>query len=322
MKAVIYNNYGSSEQLKFTEVNKPKPKEDEVLIKVHATAINAADMSLLSGKPFMIRMIAGLTKPKNKILGADIAGEVVEIGNSCSRLKVGDLVFGDLSGEGFGGFAEYVCSTENAVTLKPKDISFVEAAATPMPAVTALQALKNKGNIKAKENILIYGASGGVGTYAVQVAKALDAQVTAVCSKRNVDNALKFGADKVLDYRVDDFTKDEEQYDLIVGANGYNKLKDYKKCLTEKGTYVMTGGDSKQLFECMLFGSLYSKKGGRTLTNLMASPNLEDLEFISTLLKEKKLIANVDKVFSFANVIEAFKYCEDKKNVGKIVITM
>jgi NADPH:quinone reductase-like Zn-dependent oxidoreductase len=230
MKAVVYHNYGAPDVLRLEEVEKPIPRDDEVLIKVHAASVNAADWRLLRADPFLVRLMAGgLMKPKHTILGSDVAGRVEAVGTNVRDLRPGDEVFGDIFACGLGGFAEYVCAREDALVLKPARMTFEDAAAVPMAAVTALQGLRDKGQIQPGQKVLINGASGGVGTFAVQIAKSFEAEVTAVCSTRNLDMARSIGADQVIDYTREDFTRNGQRYDLIVAANGYHSISDYKR---------------------------------------------------------------------------------------------
>src|SRR5512147_488979 len=224
MKAIVYTEYGSPDVLELKEVAKPAPKDDDILVKVYAVSANAADLHLLRADPFLIRLSSGLLKPKNTILGSDIAGRVEAVGSNAKQFKPGDEVFGDISGCGWGGFAEYACISETALALKPANLSFEEAAAVPMAAVTALQGIRYAGGIRPGQKVLIHGASGGVGSFAVQLAKAFGAEVTAVCSTRNVEQARKLGADHVIDYTRENFTQSGQQYDLIFAANGYHPL--------------------------------------------------------------------------------------------------
>ena len=269
MKAIVVHKYGSPDVLQLKEVAKPTPKDDEVLVKVHAASVNAADLHFLRGKPFLMRLMGyGLLKPKNTILGADIAGRVEAVGSNVKQFQPGDEVFGDLSGSGWGGFAEYVCASEDALVLKPANMTFEQAAAVPIAAVTALQGLRDKGHIQPGQKVLINGASGGVGTFAVQIAKSFGAEVTAVCSTRNVDMVRSIGADHVIDYTQEDFTKNGQRYDLIIAANGYHSISDYKRALSPKGTYVMTGGSATQMFQAMLLGPWISRTGSKKMGNL------------------------------------------------------
>src|SRR6266581_384801 len=258
MRAIGYHTYGSPDVLKLEEVQKPVPQDDEVLVKVHAASVNAAELHLLRADPFLMRLMGyGLLKPKHTILGAAMAGRVEAVGRNVTQFQPGDEIFGDLTKCGFGAFAEYVCASEDALALKPANVTFEEAAAVPLAAVTALQGLRAKGQIKPGQKVLIYGAGGGVGTFAVQIAKSFGAEVTAVCSTRNVDMVRSIGADHVIDYTQEDFTQNGQRYDLILAANGYHPLSDYKRALSPQGMYVMTGGSMAQLFQAMLLGPCY-----------------------------------------------------------------
>ncbi len=226
MKAIVYTKYGSPDVLQLKDIEKPVPNDDEVLVKIRAASVNAYDWHFLTADIFLICLMGGgLLKPKNTRLGADIAGQVDAVGKNVKQFQPGDEVFGMVA----GGFAEYTCASENALALKPVNQSFDEAAAVPMAAVTALQGLRDEGQIQAGQKVLINGASGGVGTFAVQIAKSYDAEVTAVCSTGNLEQARSIGADHVIDYTKEDFTKKNQQYDLIFAANGYHSLSAYKR---------------------------------------------------------------------------------------------
>lgn len=262
MKAIVYTEYGPPEVLQLKEIEQPTPKDNEVSVKVHAASVNSYDWRLLNADPFLIRLMGGgLLKPKNKILGADMAGRVEAVGRNVKHFQPGDDVFGDLARCGCGGFAEYVCARENALVSKPASVTFEEAAALPMAAVTALQGLRDKGQIQPGQRVLINGASGGVGTFAVQIAKSFGAEVTAVCSTRNLDMARSIGADRVIDYTQEDFTMNGQHYDLILAANGYHPILDYKRALSPKGIYVMSGGSMTQMFQAILLGPWISMTG-------------------------------------------------------------
>jgi NADPH:quinone reductase-like Zn-dependent oxidoreductase len=270
MKAIVCTKYGPPEVLQLKEVEKPAPKDNEVLVKVHEASVNAADWLLLRGKPFLVRLMAGgLLKPKHQILGADVAGRVEAVGRNVKQSQPGDEVFGDIFRCGLGGFAEYVCALENALVLKPANTTFEEAAAVPMAALTALQGLRNKGQIGVGQKVLINGASGGVGTFAVQIAKSFGAEVTGVCSTRNVDLVRSLGADQVIDYTQEGFTQNGQRYDLILAANGYHPISAYKRALRPKGRYVMSGGSMAQLFQAMLLGTVISMTGSNKIGNLL-----------------------------------------------------
>jgi NADPH:quinone reductase-like Zn-dependent oxidoreductase len=322
MKAIVYTKYGSPDVLELKEVAKPTPKDDEVLIKVHAASVNAADLHLLRADPFLIRLMSGLLKPKNTILGADIAGRVEAIGSNVKQFKPGDEVFGDMSECGRAGFAEYVCARENALVLKPANISFEQAAAVPMAAVTALQGLRSKGQIQPGQKVLVNGASGGVGTFAVQIAKSFGTDVTAVCSTGNVDMVRSLGADRVIDYTKEDFTHNGHRFDLILAANGYHSISDYQRALNPKGIYVTTGGSMAQMSQAMLQGPWISMTGSKKMSNMLARPNQKDLAFVKELLEAGKVVPVIDRCYSLSEVPEALRYLEEGHARGKVVITV
>ena len=324
MKAIVYTQYGSPDMLQLKEVEKPTPRDNEVLLKVYATSVNAGDLHVLRADPFLIRLMGyGLLKPKNKILGAAIAGRIEAIGGNVKQFQLGDDVFGDLSESGKrGGFAEYVCASADALVLKPSRLSFEEAAAVPVAAVTALQGLRDKGHIQAGQKVLINGASGGVGTFAVQIAKSFGAEVTAVCSTSNVDAARSMGADHVIDYTKEDFTQNGQHYDLIVAANGNRSISEYKRALRPNGTYVVTGGSKKQTYQAMLLGPWISMTGTKKMGNLMAKPNTKDLGFVKELLEAGKVIPVIDRRYPLSETAEALRYLEAGRARGKVVITV
>jgi len=322
MKAIVYTQYGSPDVLQLKEVEKPTPKADEVLIKVYAASLNAADWHYLRGAPFLFRLSTGLLKPKNMFLGADVAGRIEAVGRNITQFHLGDDVFGDLSESGRGTFAEYVCASENALALKPANLSFEEAAAVPMAAVVALQGLRDKGHIQPGQKVLINGASGGIGPFAVQIAKSFGAEVTAVCSTRNLDMARLIGADHVIDYTQEDFTQNGQCYDLILAANGYHSISDYKRALAPKGTYVMTGGATAQMFQAMLLGPWLSRNGSQKMGNLAAKPNRADLALMKELLETSKVTPVIDRCYPLSEVAEAFRYFEEGHAKGKVVITI
>jgi NADPH:quinone reductase-like Zn-dependent oxidoreductase len=307
--------------LQLREVEKPEPKDNEVLVKVHAASVNAADWYLLTGKPFVVRFEAGIAKPKNTILGADVAGQVEAVGKHVTQFHQGDEVFGDISACGWGGFAEYVAVPEDALALKPANLSFEEAAAVPMAGVTALQGLRDQGQIRARQKVLIHGASGGVGTFAVQIAKAFETEVTAVCSASKVGMARSIGADRVIEYNKEDFVKNGKRYDLIIGANGYRSLTDYKRTLSPNGIYVCTGGSMKQIFESILLGGLMTRNGNKKILNLLSKPNKKDLVFLKQLIEAGKVKPAIDRTFALGEVPEALRYFGTRRAQGKIVIT-
>lgn len=322
MKAIVYTKYGPPDVLELKEVEKPAPKEDEVLVKVHVASVNAADWRLLRADPFLARLHSGLLKPKYKILGSDIAGRVEAVGRNVKQFQPGDEVFGDIFECGLGGFAEYVCASEDALVLKPSNISFEEAAAVPLAAVTALHGLRDKGHIQPGQKVLINGASGGVGTFAVQIAKSFGAEVTAVCSTRNFYLASSLGADHVIDYTKEDFTKNGQRYDLILAANGYHSILDYKRALSTNGTYVVSGGSMAQLFQAMLLGPWISMTGSKKMVVLTSKPNQKDLVFMKELLEAGKVKPVIDRRYPLSEVAEALRYLEEGHARGKVVITV
>ncbi len=322
MKAIVYTQYGPPDVLQFKEVEKPTPKDDEVLIAVQAASANAADWHLLRGDPFLVRLMAGPLKPKNTILGADIAGRVEAVGKNVKQFQPGDEVFGDISECGWGGFAEYVCASENALVLKPASMTFEEAAAVPLAALTALQGLRDKGQIQPGQKVLINGASGGVGTFAVQIAKSFGAEVTGVCSTRNLDMVRSIGADHVIDYTQEDFTQNGQRYDLIMATNGYHSISDYARALSPKGIYVMTGGSGAQMFQAMLLGPWISMTGNKKMGNLLMKPNNKDLVFLKELLEAGKVVPVIDRRYPLSEVAEAIRYLEEGHARGKVVITV
>jgi NADPH:quinone reductase-like Zn-dependent oxidoreductase len=321
MKAIVYTQYGPPDVLRLQEVEKPTPQNNQVLIKVHAASVNALDWHLLTADIFLVRLMSGgLLKPKNKILGADIAGRVEAIGRNVKQFKPGDEVFGDIFAGGTGGFAEYVSSPESALALKPANLSFEEAAAVPVAAITALQGLRDQGQIQPGQKVLINGASGGVGTFAVQIAKSFGAEVTAVCSARNLDQARSLGADHVIDYTQEDFTKSGQRYDLILAVNGYHPLSAYKRALTPKGIYVMAGGSPTQIFQAMLLGPWMSESGGKKMGGVSATANQKDLVMLKGLLEVGKVVPVIDKRYLLSEVPEALRYLGAGHARGKVVV--
>jgi NADPH:quinone reductase-like Zn-dependent oxidoreductase len=323
MKAFVYNKYGTPDVLHLEEVEKPTPKDNEVLIKIHAASVNAADWHLLTADIFLVRLMdMGLFKPKKTILGGDIAGRVETVGKNVTQFRKGDEVFGDILSSDSGGFAEYACAREDLLALKPSNLSFEQAAAVPIAGMTALQGLRDEGQIQAGQKVLIQGAAGGVGTFAVQIAKAFGAKVTAVCSARNAEQARALGADHVIDYAKEDFTKSGKQYDLIFAANGFHPLADYKRALTPKGIYVMAGGTMAQIFQAMLLGAWLSEKNGRKMKGVSAKAIQKSLIDLAELLETGKVIPVVEKVYSFNETPDALRYLGTGHAQGKLVINV
>jgi len=324
MKAIICTKFGSPDVLQLQEVAKPTPSEDEVLIRIHAASINSRDWRFMRAKPFFIRLApGGLLQPKNKILGADLAGRVETIGRNVKELKPGDEVFGFLpSATGRGTFAEYVCANEKVITLKPANLTFEQAAAVPEAAMTALQGLRDRGNLHPGQMVLINGASGGVGTFAVQIAKAVGAEVTAVCSTRNLEMAHSLGADHVIDYKVEDFTQNGQQYDLILAVNGYHPISDYLHALKPEGTYVVVGGSMAQVFQAARYGKRISRTGSQKIVVLSLVQNQKDLILLKEFLESGKIIPVIDKCYPLSKVADALWYFEKEHAQGKVVINV
>jgi NADPH:quinone reductase-like Zn-dependent oxidoreductase len=291
-----------------------------VLVSVRAASANAGDWHLLRGTPLPFRLIAGLRKPKFKIIGNDIAGRVEAVGRNVTEFGPGDEVFGELSRCRFGAYAEFAVAPEKALALKPANLSFEEAAAIPTAGCTALQGLR-QGRIERGQRVLINGASGGVGTFAVQIAKAFETEVTAVCSTRNVDAVRAIGADHVVDYTKADFATVGPRYDLIIAANGDRSIWDYKRALAADGAYVMTGGSNRQLTDALLFGPLLSM-GRKNFGNLLMKPNQADLLFLKELCEAGKLRPLIERRFSLNDVPAAVRYVEEGHARGKVVITI
>jgi NADPH:quinone reductase-like Zn-dependent oxidoreductase len=323
MKAIVYTKYGPPEVLQLREVAKPEPKDNQVLVKVHAASANALDFRRFEGTSILGRfMDEVLLKAINKVLGADIAGRVEAVGATVKQFQPGDEVFGVSAGS-VGGFAEYACTAENNLALKPSNLSFEAAAAVPVAALTALQGLRDKGQIQPGQKVLINGASGGVGTFAVQIAKAFGTEVTAVCSPRNLDMARSIGAEHVIDYTREDFTKNGLRYDMILAVNGYHPILDYRRALSPKGTYVEAGGSMAQIFQGMLLGPLVSGNGSKKVGSMgIAKINQKDLVFMAELLEAGKVVPVIDRSFPLSKVPEAIRYLVEEHAKGKVVITI
>lgn len=322
MKAIICPKYGSPDVLQLREVAKPIPQTNEVLIKNHAASLNSRDFRILRANPMIMRLMpGGLFRPKIKILGADLAGVVEEVGQGVTQFKPGDEVFGYMpSATRRGTLAEYVCAGENLVALKPANLTFEQAAAVPLAAMTALQGLRDKGNIQPGQKVLIYGASGGVGTFAVQIAKVLGAEVTAVCSTRNLEMMRSLGADHVIDYKVDDFTQNGRQYDLILTVNGYRPLSDYLSSIKPKGSFVVAGGSIRQLIQAGTHEKQAAKNGSKKIHVLSTVQNKNDLVFLKELLETGKVVPVIDACYPLNRTADAFRYCEKEHARGKVVI--
>lgn len=323
MKAIVQTEYGSPDVLSLQEVDKPFVTDNSVLVRVRATSVNAGDWHLMRGDPFLTRlMFGGILKPKIKILGLDIAGQVEAVGKDVNQFQVGDEVYGDLSESGFGAFSEYVCATESALAIKPTNISFEQAATVPCAALTALQALRDCGRIQAGQKVLINGASGGVGSFAVQIAKALGADVTAVCSTNKVEMMHTLGADHIIDYTQTDVTKNGQEYDLVIDAAAYRSVFDYRSILKPEGTYVLIGGSISRLFQVLLFGSVISRIMGRKLKCLMAKPNRSELVMLKEMIEAGKIVPFIDQTYNLSEVPTAIRQLEQRQVRGKIAISV
>jgi NADPH:quinone reductase-like Zn-dependent oxidoreductase len=322
MKAIVFEKYGPPDVLQLKEVEKPTPKDNEVLVRVHAASVNSWDWELLRGRPFLNRLLFGLFKPKIRILGIDIAGRVEAVGKNAKRFRPGDEVFGDLSGSGMGGFAEYVCARENALTPKPASMTFEEAAAIPHTAILALQGLRDNGHIKKGQKVLINGAGGGAGTFGVQIAKSFGAEVTCVDSPEKFDMLRSIGADRVIDYTQEDFTKDGPVYDLILDVVTYRSIFDYKRALAPKGIYVMLGGGSwSRVYQSIFLGPIISMTGRKKMGILIHKPN-KDLADIKEFFEAGKLKPVIDKRYTLSEAPEALRYLGEGHSQGKVVITV
>jgi len=320
MKAIVRETYGPPDVLHLEDVSVPTPGDGDVLVRVRAAAANAGDWHLLRGTPFPFRLIAGLRRPRFKIIGTDIAGHVEAVGRSVTQFRPGDEVFGELSRCGFGAYAEFAAAPEKALALKPANLSFEEAATLPTAGCTALQGLR-KGRIQRAQQVLINGASGGVGMFAVQIAKTFGTEVTAVCSTRNVDVVRSIGADHVIDYTKDDFATHGQRYDLILAANGDRSIWDYRRALTADGCYAMTGGSNRQLIDALLLGPLLSIRR-QQFGNVLVKPSQADLLVLKELCEAGKVRPVIDRRFPLSEVPSAVRYVEDGHARGKVVISL
>ncbi|MGR3342994.1 MAG: NAD(P)-dependent alcohol dehydrogenase [Paracoccaceae bacterium] len=320
MKAIVYTDYGPPDVLQLKKVAKPIPKDHEVLIKVHAASVNSWDWDQLIGT-FQGRL-GGLFRPRNQILGADIAGRVEVVGKDVTIFKSGDDVFGDLSGCGWGGFAEYVCAAENALVMKPAAMSFEQAAAIPQAGLLALQGLRDTGKIRQGQKVLINGAGGGVGSFAIQIAKMHGAQVTGVDSAEKQETMRGFGADHVIDYRRDDYTKSAQTYDLILDVVVTRPMRDYRRALSPNGIFVFVGGNTARIFQLLFMWPWHAMTGSKKLVILAHKPNTDDLEYMKKLIEDGKIELVIDKCYPLEDTAKAIAYLGEGHAKGKVVITM
>ncbi|MGD0868738.1 MAG: NAD(P)-dependent alcohol dehydrogenase [Bryobacteraceae bacterium] len=321
MKAVVYYNYGSPDVLKCEEVEKPTAGDNEVLIKVRAASVNPLDWHFMRGTPYIVRIQAGLRKPKVTRLGFDVAGQVEAVGRNVTQFKPGDEVFGACR----GAFAEYACTSESALVMKPYNVTFEQAASAPVAAFTALQGLRDKGQIQPGQKVLINGAAGGVGTFAVQIAKSFGADVTGVCSTRNVDMVRSIGADRVIDYTQEDFTKSGQRYDLFFDSVGNHSLLACRRVLNPKGIYIVVGGpDGRWLgpLAHLIKTLVLSRFVSQNLVMFLARRSKEDLTVMHELMEAGKVIPVIDKRYRLSEVPEAIRYLEEGHARGKVVITL
>jgi NADPH:quinone reductase-like Zn-dependent oxidoreductase len=323
MKAIRQTKYGAPDDLLYMDVNAPTPPENRMLIKVRAASVNALDMHQVRGVAPILRLIlrSGLRRPTDPRLGADFAGQVEEVGSKITQFQPGDTIFGRAPGT----FAEYTCALETAVALKPANVTFEAAAAVPIAGITALQALRNYGKLQPGQKVAIVGAGGGVGTFAVQLAKVFGGEVTAICGPENTAMMREIGADHVIDYTQTDFTRQGQRYDLILGINGYYPLRAFRRVLRPTGTYLMVGADKKHLVRAMsqvlMVGSLLSRFGRKKYRLSLSNPKPSDLAYLAELLAAGKLVPVIDRRFSLREVPQALTYMEEGHTRGKIVIT-
>ena len=321
MKAIVYTEYGTADALEFMEIDKPIPKDDEVLIKVYAASINDWDWGLLQGAPFANRLLNGLRKPKKiKILGSDIAGRIEAIGKKVELFQPGDEVFGDLTGT-WGGFAEYVCARENVLSLKLASMTFEEAAAIPQAGVLAVQGLRDKGQIHSGQKLLINGAGGGVGTFGIQIAKIYSNEVSGVDSSGKLDMMRSIGFDHVIDYMKEDFTRNEQCYDLILDNKMNRSVFDYIRALNPNGIYITTGGSAARFLQAFLLSPLISMFSTKSIRFVFLKPN-KDLAYLNELFEAGKVKPVIDGPYKLREVPEAIRYFGEGNHKGKVIITM
>ena len=320
MKAIVYSKYGSADVLKLTDIPKPVPNDNQVLVKVHSASVNPLDWRFMRADPFMVRFMGqGIFKPKKGQLGVDIAGTIEAVGKDVSQFKIGDEVFG---GANINGFAEYVALVETRLALKPASVSFEDSASTPIAGITALQSLRDIGKIQSGHKVLINGASGGVGTFAVQIAKSFGAEVTGVCSTRNIEMVNSIGADYVIDYTKENFVKNNKTYDIILDTVAYKSIGEYKRVLNPNGCFIMVGGSFGLMMKLTIFGSLIKKMSGKTLTGIMAKITQKDLTEISQLLESAQIKPVIDRAYPLSETADALRYLEKGHAQGKVIISI
>jgi len=318
VKAAVYSRYGPPDVVEIRDIEKPVPKDDEVLVEIRAASVNTLDWRLTSGTPPFMRLMVGWRKPKSNLLGRDMSGRVESVGRNVTRFQPGDEVFGVCR----GAFAEYASAAENKLAIKPARVSFDQAATLPVAASTALQGLRDRGHVRRGEKVAVDGASGGVGTFAVQIARALGAEVTAVCSTRNVEAAASMGAAHVVDYTREDFTRSGRRYDVILGANAHHSIFDYRRALSETGRYVMCGAGGIQMLQGFLLGPLLSRMGSRKMGIAIAKVDEKDLALLAQFVAEGKIVPFIERRYPLSGVPDALRYLEEGHARGKVVITL
>ncbi len=322
MKAIVYKKYGPPDVLQLKEVEKPTPEDNEVLVKVHAASVNDWDWCLMRGKPFYIRLLCGLIKPKVQIPGVEIAGQVEAVGRNAKKFQPGDAVYGDISECGFGGFAEYVCVHENALALKPVSMTFIEAAAIPHAAMLAVQGLRDVGQIQPGQKLLINGAGGGVGTLGVQIAKFIGVEeVTGVDNSSKLNMMHSIGFEKTIDYRQEDFTKNGQCYDLILDTKTNRSIFDYARALSPNGVYVTVGGTTARLLQIFFLGPVVRMFSKKTICIVALKPN-KDLDYMNELFEAGTVKPVIDGPYKLSQVPEAIQHFGEGNHKGKVVITL
>jgi NADPH:quinone reductase-like Zn-dependent oxidoreductase len=314
MKAIVSDKYGSPDDLKLQEIDMPVIGDDGVLVRVQAASVNPYDWHVMRGSPFIVRLAEGLRRPKQRVRGVDVAGRVESVGKNVTQFQPGDEVFGGRT----GAFAEYVGGTERNFVLKPSGLSFEQAAAIPIAGCTSLQGLRDRGRLQPGQRVLINGAAGGVGTFAVQIAKALGAEVTGVCSTRNLDLVRSIGADEVVDYTAEDFTRRGQQYDVILEAFGNRSLSDLRRALTPNGTLVLAAGS----FTSLIGALVLSRVGRQRMLPFLATLSKKDLVTLKELIEAGRVTPVVDRTYPLSEAPEAIRYLETKHARGKVIITM
>jgi NADPH:quinone reductase-like Zn-dependent oxidoreductase len=326
VKAIVRDTYGSADVLELTDIDKPEPGDDEVLLRVHAASVNPADWHILRGLPYIARMQFGLGKPKDRVLGCDVAGHIEAVGNNVTMLQPGEEVFGSPFMHGLGAFAEWVCISEDLLAPKPANLSFEQVAAVPLAALTALQALRDQGRIEPGYKVLIIGASGGVGTFAVQIAKSFDAEVSGVCSTRNLEMVRALGAEHVIDYTQEDFTHSGQKYDLIFQLAGTLSPSECRSALTSNGTLLISSGESEgswigpldRVIKALVLSPFVSQK----MASFTVKPNREDLQLLKQFIEDGTITPVIDRSYPLAQVPEAIRYLEEGHAQGKVVISV